>query len=82
MTDIRKLAESTSETLRDLINQLVLKHETSVLEVMHELNAENQRLRAALRGLHDDTADYIRLNNLGGYDNHWMKAAREALGGT
>jgi hypothetical protein len=36
-------------------------------------------LLAALRGLHDDTADYIRLNNLCGYDNHWMVAARAAI---
>lgn len=41
---------------------------------------ENEQLRTALRGLHDDVADYQRINNLGGYDNHWMVAAREALG--
>ena len=37
-------------------------------------------LEFALKGLHDDNADYLRLNNLGGYDNHWMLAARKALG--
>ncbi len=41
--------------------------------------AENVRLRAALKGLHDDNMDYLTLNNLGGADNHWMKAARAAL---
>ena len=41
--------------------------------------AENERLRFALQGLHDDNADYLRINNLGGYDNHWMVIARAAL---
>lgn len=36
-------------------------------------------LRMALRMLHDDTADYIKRNNLGGMDNHVMRLAREAL---
>ena len=40
---------------------------------------EVKRLREALQGLHDDVAEYQRLNNLGGYDNHWMVAARSAL---
>ena len=38
------------------------------------------RLRSALQGLHDDIADYAKINNLGGYDNHWMKEARTAIG--
>lgn len=37
-------------------------------------------LEAALHGLYDDNVDYLRLNNLGGYDNHWLVAARIALG--
>lgn len=37
-------------------------------------------LEAALRGLYDDNVDYLRLNHLGGYDNHWLVAARKALG--
>ena len=45
------------------------------------LERENAALRSALQGLHDDNADYLMLNKLGGYDNHWMKAARAALGG-
>jgi len=36
-------------------------------------------LLAALRMLHDDVAEYARLNNLGGFDNHAMAAARAAL---
>jgi hypothetical protein len=35
----------------------------------------------ALRGLYNETADYIRLNNLGDtHHNATMKAAKEALG--
>ena len=46
------------------------------------LEQERDRLREALQGLHDDDADYLRLNHLGGYDNHWMVAARAALAAT
>ena len=44
--------------------------------------AEVERLRSALRGLHDDIVEYQRINHLGGYDNHWMLAARAALAAT
>ena len=34
----------------------------------------------ALKALHDDCAEYIRINNLSGaFDNHVMKQARNAL---
>jgi hypothetical protein len=42
--------------------------------------AHNYILREALQGLYDETADYIRLNNLGdAHHNQTMKKAREAL---
>lgn len=44
-----------------------------------KLHAENERLRGALQQLHDNVAEYARINNLGGYDNHDMVAARAAL---
>lgn len=34
---------------------------------------------AALQMLHDEMAEYGRINNLGGYDNHAMVRARNAL---
>lgn len=43
---------------------------------LREVNAE---LRAALELLHDNIAEYARINNLGGFDNHDMKMARAAL---
>lgn len=43
------------------------------------LLARVDELAEALRGLHDDNVDYLRLNHLGGYNNHWMKASRAAL---
>ena len=43
------------------------------------LKAENERLTFALQGLHDDMADYSRLNHLGAENNHWMVIARAAL---
>jgi hypothetical protein len=36
-------------------------------------------LIAVLRALHDDIAEYLRFNNLGGFDNYWMRAARAAI---
>jgi hypothetical protein len=33
----------------------------------------------ALQRLHDNLAEYQRINNLGGYDNQEMKVARNAL---
>lgn len=38
------------------------------------------KLEFALRGLYWDQVDYLMLNKLGGMQNHWMRAAREALG--
>lgn len=38
-----------------------------------------RQLHFALRGLYEDQVDYLKLNNLGGMDNHWMRAARIAL---
>lgn len=44
-----------------------------------ELRTRIAELEAALQGLHDDCAEYGRVNNIGGFNNHWMKAARAAL---
>ena len=50
-----------------------------IIQERDEAIAEVERLRSALRGLHDDIVEYQRINHLGGYDNHWMLAARAAL---
>lgn len=39
----------------------------------------HEALLAALKALHDDIADYARINNLGGFDNHCMRQARAAI---
>lgn len=51
----------------------------NVSEAYMETCRERDRLRAALRGLHDDVDDYQRVNNLSGHNNHWMVIARKAL---
>ena len=43
------------------------------------LIAAAPELLTALQMLYDETADYIRLNNLGGMDNQCMQLARAAL---
>jgi hypothetical protein len=43
------------------------------------LIASAPQLLEALRGLHDDTIEYLRLNNLGGENNHWLVIARAAI---
>lgn len=48
-------------------------------EANAHLIAAAPELYAALRMLHDDVADYQRINQLGGFDNHAMKAARAAI---
>jgi hypothetical protein len=45
-----------------------------------KLEVERDALKTALALLHDDVADYARLNHLGGFQNHAMVAARQALG--
>jgi hypothetical protein len=36
-------------------------------------------LLEALQALHNDIAEYARINNLGGFDNHCMRQARAAI---
>ena len=47
-----------------------------------ELQAHINVLREALENLHDDIAEYQKLNNIGGYENQCMKQARQALAKT
>jgi len=44
------------------------------------LRAEVERLRVALRALHDEMDEYQHINNLSAYNNHVMRQARAALG--
>lgn len=43
------------------------------------LIAAAPELLAALKALHDDIAEYARINNLGRFDNHVMRQARAAI---
>lgn len=54
-------------------------------QLERELAAETEkvkRLREALTMLHDNFAEYGRINNIGGYDNHDMRLARATLEAT
>lgn len=55
-------------------------------EIGLEVAWDNARLIAAapelleaLQGLHDDIAEYQRINHIGGYENHSMRIARAAI---
>jgi hypothetical protein len=57
-----------------------------ILTRMKELETSCDRLKEvnallvdALQVLHDETADYIKINNLSGYENQSMRKARAAL---
>lgn len=57
---------------------------TQAIEMLQEIGwkspDEARKAETALRGLYWDNVDYLTLNKLGGMQNHWMRAAREALG--
>jgi hypothetical protein len=68
---------------RDALAAKVDEAQAAAVTLSVKLGTAEDRVReleAALRGLYDDNVDYLRLNNLGGYDNHWLVAARKALG--
>jgi hypothetical protein len=44
-----------------------------------KLIAAAPELLRCLQQLHDDIAEYARINNLGGYNNHVMRQARDAI---
>ncbi len=44
-----------------------------------EKNRRIEHLEFVLRGFYWDQVDYIKRNNLGGMNNHWMRATRVAL---
>ena len=44
-----------------------------------DLRCASVDLLEALELLHDNLAEYQRINNMGGYDNHDMRMARAAI---
>ena len=58
---------------------IVVVYELNTNEADAALIAAAPDLLMALHMLSDETADYIRLNNLGGMDNQCMQLARAAL---
>lgn len=48
-------------------------------EANARLIASAPELLAALEALHDEVAEYQKINHTGGYDNHAMKLARAAI---
>jgi chromosome segregation ATPase len=56
--------------------------EEATADEVRRVVRERNRMRSALQLLHDNTADYVRINNLGDpYQNADMRMARDALQG-
>lgn len=51
----------------------------AAMDEIERLQAQVEKMRAALQTLHDDNVEYSRLNNLGAENNHALRMAREAL---
>lgn len=59
--DVAALALTTSETLRHLVEMLILKHERTVLETMIELKAQERASAEELAVLRDSAKDVLAL---------------------
>ena len=75
------LAKARLDTLEQSLNSEREMNEILTNEIT-ELQAHINDLREALKSLHDDIAEYQKLNNIGGYENQCMKQARQALATT
>ena len=73
-------AGKTTRTIAAL-NADIKRLQSLLAMPVNQTVVDNQRLRDALQALHDDVAEYQRINNIGGYDNHAMVQARTALSG-
>lgn len=71
--------DAASADLRGLgMDYETLLKQSNAFEIERDrLRQRVEQLSAALKGLHDDNADYARID----YDHHWMVAARLALSG-
>ncbi|MDN7988981.1 hypothetical protein QZM97_02710 [Burkholderia orbicola] len=73
------LADSTIESKNRNIEEIVA-HNNQLRAELEAAARERDTLRSALQVLHDETADYVRINNLGDpYHNCSMQMARDAL---
>lgn len=63
---------------QDVWAQMASDGEELAFEIVH-LRKCKAALLAALKLLHDNIAEYARINNLGGFDNHDMRMARAAI---
>ena len=76
----RRFFISGHAELEDVVNFGRVIAATAFEKGSNVMRAEVERLRAALRELHDEMDEYQRINNLSAYNNHVMRQARAALG--
>ena len=77
MTD--RPTPETDALLLEINEGRIYEDDGPVADFARRLERENAALREALQLLHDNLAEYQRLNHLGGYDNQDMQQARAAL---
>lgn len=76
--DAARKWRAKAEALEGELSEANNAHAKTLVE-FGNLKLRAERLRVALQGLYDDVDDYQRINNLSGYNNHWMVIARKAL---
>ena len=71
-----------SEYTKNLINKLFDQNKPltdDAASLISNQEEEIEELKDCLKMAHDDTMDYLKLNNLGGENNHWLVWARRLL---
>lgn len=73
--------EDKKKQIVELKLALYTAHKVFAHESDERAKEKNQRdhLAFVFKGLYDDIAEYQKINKIGGYNNHWMKLARQAL---
>ena len=76
--DFEKHPPKVGDKLREFLDGKSVKGEDFEAE-LRQMVADMKVMREALKGLHDDNVEYGAINNIAGYDNHWMVYARQSL---
>lgn len=78
--DFEKHPPKIGDKLREFLKTDWTSDNSQALQLeIRQMVDDFKGVRESLKGLHDDNAEYGAINNIGGYDNHWMVYARQSL---